>query len=58
MNAQQTLDSEIITKVRSLNKSQKSDVLDYLDTIPKQIHNTKLYRRRALKQIREALQSI
>lgn len=57
MNAQ-NIDSEIITKVRSLNKTQKTDVLDYLETIPKHIHNTKIYRRKALKQIREALESI
>ncbi len=50
------IDSAIINKVISLNLNQKTEVLDYLDTIPKQIHNTRLYKRRALKQIREALQ--
>ncbi|MEP4532364.1 MAG: hypothetical protein ABJ004_04710 [Cyclobacteriaceae bacterium] len=56
MNAQ-NLDSEIITKVKSLNTNQKTDVLDYLENIPKHIHSTKMYRRKALKQIRAALQA-
>ncbi|MEQ8470263.1 MAG: hypothetical protein RIC35_03720 [Marinoscillum sp.] len=54
---QTKLDSEIIQKVRRLNSNQKTEVLDYLDTIPKVSHSTRLYRRRAMKQIREALDS-
>lgn len=49
------LDNEIFTKLKRLNKAQKSEVLDYLDTIPKVSHSTRLYRRKAMKQIREAL---
>ncbi|WP_258100075.1 hypothetical protein [Marinoscillum pacificum] len=49
------LDSEIFTKVQRLNKEQKNEVLDYLETIPKVSHSTRLYRRKAMKQIREAL---
>ena len=49
------LENEIISSVQSLNGSQKSDVLDYIKNIPKSRHNTKLYRRRAMKEIQEAL---
>ena len=49
------LDSEIFTKVQRLNKEQKNEVLAYLETIPKVSHSTRLYRRKAMKQIREAL---
>ncbi|RED94120.1 hypothetical protein C7460_12261 [Marinoscillum furvescens DSM 4134] len=49
------LESEIISKVKRLNRNQKNEVLDYLETIPKMSHSTRLYRRKALKQIREAL---
>jgi hypothetical protein len=54
----QNLDSELITKVISLNKNQKSEVLDFLETIPKHTHNTRRYRSKALKQIRQALEGI
>ncbi len=49
------LDSEIFTKLQRLNKEQKNEVLDFLDTIPKISHSTRVYRRKAMKQIREAL---
>ena len=52
---QSKLETEIITKVRSLNGDQKSIVLDYLEKIPKVHHSKRLYRRRAMRQIREAL---
>lgn len=52
---QTQLESEILSKVKSLNGNQKSEVLDYLQKIPKVSHSTKMYRRRAMKQIREAL---
>lgn len=52
---QSKLDSAIISKVKTLNGDQKSIVLDYLEKIPKMNHSKKLYRRRAMKQIREAL---
>ncbi len=51
------LDSEIISSVQSLNGSQKTDVLDYIKNIPKSRHNKRLYRRRAMKEIQEALKS-
>lgn len=49
------LDSEIFTKLKNLNKEQKNNVLDYLETLPKVSHSTRIYRRQAMKQIREAL---
>jgi hypothetical protein len=54
----ENLESVIFTKVKTLNKNQKSDVLEYLDGLPKEIHSTKVYRRKALKQIREALANL
>ena len=54
----ENLESVIFTKVKTLNKNQKSDVLHYLDELPKQIHSTRIYRRKALKQIREALANL
>ncbi|MBV6645086.1 MAG: hypothetical protein KI790_06540 [Cyclobacteriaceae bacterium] len=53
----QNLENEIFTKVKSLNGHQKFNVLDYIENIPAGNHNTRLYRRRAMKQIREALRN-
>lgn len=52
----QTIENEILDRIRSLSGNQKEDVLNYLGRMPRQRHNTKMYRRKALKQIREALQ--
>lgn len=49
------LENEIITSVQHLNGHQKSDVLDYIKNIRPTSHNTRLYRRKAMKEIREAL---
>lgn len=54
---QSSLDIEIFSKVRSLSGTQKTEVLDYLDSISGPGHNTKIYRKKAMKQIREALSS-
>lgn len=51
------LDFAILSRVQSLNKNQKSEVLDYIEHFPKTSHSTRLYRRKALKQIREAIQN-
>lgn len=53
---QTKLDSEIIQMVSKLNSNQKNEVLDYLESIPRVSHSTRIYRRRAMKQIREALE--
>jgi len=52
---QSKVENEILTRVRSLNVEQKSEVLNYLENIPSKKHSTKIYRRKAMKQIREAL---
>lgn len=49
------IDSEILTSVQHLNGHQKSDVLHFIRNIEPTSHNTRLYRRRAMKEIREAL---
>lgn len=51
----QNLESEILEKVKFLNDPEKSNVLAYIERIPRKIHSTKIYRKRAMKQIREAL---
>jgi ADP-dependent phosphofructokinase/glucokinase len=57
MKAIQELDVEIIGKVKNLNGIQKNDVLSYIERIPRKIHSSKRYRRRAMKQIRHALEN-
>lgn len=52
---QSSLDIEILSKVRNLTGSQKTEILDYLESIVGPGHNTKIYRKKAMKQIREAL---
>lgn len=49
------LEERIINRFRNLNGEQKFHVLHYLENIPKKTHSTKRYRRKAMKQIREAL---
>ncbi|MEQ8907180.1 hypothetical protein [Ekhidna sp.] len=51
------LESEIISSVQDLNGHQKSDVLHYIRNIEPTKHNTRLYRRRAMNEIREALKN-
>ena len=52
------MESEILSQVQTLNGHQKSNVLEYIRNIEPTAHNTKLYRRRAMKQIREALANL
>lgn len=52
------MESEILSQVQTLNGHQKSSVLEYIRNIEPTAHNTKLYRRRAMKQIREALANL
>ncbi len=52
------LDNEILSSVQNLNGNQKTNVLEYIKTIESPKHSTRLYRRRAMKQIREALENI
>jgi len=51
----QNLESEILERVKILNDPEKSNVLAYIDQIPRKVHSTRLYRKRAMKQIRAAL---
>ena len=52
------LENEILSSVQHLNGHQKSNVLEYIKNIEPTSHNTRIYRRRAMKQIREALNNI
>jgi len=52
------LESEILSSVQNLNGSQKNNVLEYIKNLKPSTHNTRLYRRKAMKQIREALENI
>lgn len=51
----QNLETEILEKVKFLNDPEKSSLLEYLESIPRKPHSTRIYRKRAMKQIREAL---
>jgi len=51
------LENEILSSVQDLNGHQKNDVLDYIKNLKPTNHNTRLYRRRAMKEIREALKN-
>ena len=55
---QTTLDFEIYSKIRRLSKKQKSEVLHYIDTVPRERHSTRLKRKKAMKQINEALKNL
>lgn len=52
------LENELISSVQNLNGTQKSNVLEYIRTMEPSKHSTKRYRRRAMKQIREALDNV
>lgn len=52
------LEDEILSSVKELNGHQKAEVLDYIQNVKPTNHNTNLYRRRAMKQIRQALSSL
>ena len=51
------MDSEILVRVLNLNGIQKNDVLNYIERIPRKRHSIKLYRRKAMKQIKQALEN-
>lgn len=53
-----SVESEILSSVQHLNGDQKTDILDYVKSIKPVPHSQKRYRRRAMKQIREALLEI
>lgn len=48
------LENRIYDRLKGLNGNQKEQILDYLESIPRR-HNTKIYRRKAMRQIREAI---
>ena len=58
METVRKLDSEILVRVKNLNGIQKNDVLDYIERIPRKGHSTRLYRRKAMKQIKQALENL
>ncbi|XOV92597.1 MAG: hypothetical protein ACFHWX_20620 [Bacteroidota bacterium] len=57
MEAIKQLDSEILVRVKNLNGIQKNDVLNYIERIPRKGHSTRIYRRKAMKQIQQALEN-
>ncbi len=52
------VENKIFEGVKRLNNAQRSNVLDYIESFPKQGHSTQRYKRKALKQIRRALQEV
>jgi len=52
------LEKEILSSVQGLNGHQKSNVLEFIKNIEPTAHNAKIYRRKAMKEIREALTEV
>lgn len=52
------IESELISSVLDLNGNQKSDVLQYIKTMTPAKHSQRRYRRKAMKQIREAIEGL
>lgn len=52
---QKEIETEILSRVRALSSDDQCNVLNYLEHFPRPMHSTRRYRRRAMKQIREAL---
>lgn len=50
-----SIEKEILSSVQPLNGDQKTEILDYVRNIRPVTHSKRLYRRRAMKQIKEAL---
>ena len=52
------LDTEILSSVQHLNGNEKSNVLEYIKKMRSPKDSKRIYRRDAMKQIREALENI
>jgi hypothetical protein len=50
-----SLENEILSSVQTLNGHQKNAVLEYIKSLGPSKHSTKRYRRKGMKQIKEAL---
>jgi hypothetical protein len=50
-----SLENEILSSVQTLNGHQKNAVLEYIKNLGPSKHSTKRYRRKGMKQIKEAL---
>ena len=50
-----TIENQIMAQLRSLNQEEKAELLDYLKMRGPKRHSKKVYKKRALRQIREAL---
>ena len=48
-------ETDILFKLKFLNKNQRKDVLQFIDNLKGGNHHQKTYRRRAMIEIREAL---
>lgn len=52
------IDDMIMSQLRSLNQEEKTELLNYLKLRAPKRHSVKIYRKKALKQIRKALASV
>ena len=50
-----SLENEILSSVQTLNGHEKNAVLEYIKNIKPIRHSKKVYRKRGMKQIKEAL---
>lgn len=51
------LENEILTSVKPLNGNQKSDLPTYIRGIKPKAYSTNIHRKKAMKQIRRALEN-
>ena len=49
------LETALESELQSLTNSQKEDVLNFVNKIKQPRHSTRLYRKRAMRQIRTAI---
>lgn len=52
------LETEITKKILGLNMEQQADILQYLNQITQNVGSKESYRKKAIKEIRNALRSI
>jgi hypothetical protein len=50
-----SLENQILSKLRELDQDEKVQLLDYLKMRAPKRHSAKIYKRKALRQIRTAL---
>jgi hypothetical protein len=53
---QTTIENQIMSQLRGMNQEEKTELLNYLKMRSPKRHSNKIYKKRALRQIRKALE--